>query len=168
MPEEDLRAEDESRICCASAGIALLTCCVVLEAILLGLSIFSIVIGVVHLHNCPIQPKIPIYLIGIGILSILPPITGIFYARRHYNIFTHVVNAIIALVFLTWLITGSVWIYQIYQPNFHCSSNRMDLYCNKSLYMFAFCFTTILWVLIAIICVIVPVCPCVLSYCTGH
>lgn len=42
---------------------------------------------------------------------------------------------------------GNVWIYSIYQPNYN-KNTSVDPYCNKTLYLFAFWTTTLVYILL--------------------
>ncbi|XP_041740951.1 transmembrane protein 272-like [Coregonus clupeaformis] len=49
-----------------------------------------------------------------------------------------------------WFISGNVWIYSIYQPNFNQTLTE-DPYCNKTLYLFAFWTTTLAYVVLGLL-----------------
>ena len=46
--------------------------------------------------------------------------------------------------------TGNVWIYSIYQPNYNSLTSDVDPYCHKTLYLFAFWTTTLLYILLGL------------------
>ena len=48
-------------------------------------------------------------------------------------------RGLIQLFQFAWFIAGNVWIYSIYEPNYTDPSNPD--FCNKTLYLFAFCVT---------------------------
>ncbi|WAR11269.1 hypothetical protein MAR_036345 [Mya arenaria] len=55
----------------AICGAACICCCFVgIGLALLGLGIAKIVMGAIHLHDCPLQDKVPIWLIVSGVAPI--------------------------------------------------------------------------------------------------
>ena len=43
-----------------------------------------------------------------------------------------------------------MWIYSIYQPNYNKNTTHVDPYCDKTLYLFAFWTTTLVYILLAL------------------
>ncbi|KAM4714747.1 LOW QUALITY PROTEIN: uncharacterized protein FYW61_019655 [Anableps anableps] len=68
--------------------------------------------GLMYFQDCPQQPNIPKYLLGIGLFP-LPDDFGF------------------------WACLCVVWVFSVYQPNYDPSAAD-GLYCNKNLYTFAF------------------------------
>lgn len=69
------------------------------------------------------------------------------------------------LVFVCFLSPGNVWIYSIYRPDFQKNSTSPEMYCNKTLYLYAFWTTTLVYILFAVVllggcCVLVCFCLC--------
>uniref|UniRef100_A0A672K0K6 Uncharacterized protein n=1 Tax=Sinocyclocheilus grahami TaxID=75366 RepID=A0A672K0K6_SINGR len=48
-----------------------------------------------------------------------------------------------------FLFIGSVWVYSIYPPNYN-QAVAGDVYCNKTLYLFAFWTTTLGYILLGL------------------
>ncbi|KAM6959627.1 transmembrane protein 272-like [Tautogolabrus adspersus] len=120
--------------------------------------IAQIAIGATHLHDCPRQHYIPIYLIVVGIfglvlavLSCLPcaqePTDG---TPNPLSRVCTIWNSLTSFFLFCWFIAGNVWIYSIYQPNYTKNSTDIDSYCNKTLYLFAFWTTTLVYILLAV------------------
>ncbi|KAF7653811.1 hypothetical protein LDENG_00078190 [Lucifuga dentata] len=127
----------------------LISSAVVVNIIWWMVMIAAIGIGAMHLGSCPIQPKIPIYLIVLGVSNILS--LSLTYIQRLNSEGTAqclVTTSVTLLYFFTfcWLITGSVWVYAVYVPN----SAGADNFCHKITYQFAFVVTTIVWVLLSL------------------
>ncbi|KAF7650146.1 hypothetical protein LDENG_00130470 [Lucifuga dentata] len=115
--------------------------------------IAQIAVGASYLDECPKQPNIPIYLVVAGVfglllaLSCLPctweskdtPITLL-------SLLCMVWNCLSSIFLFCWLITGSVWIYSIYEPNYNKTATDVDPYCDKTLYLFAFWTTTLVYI----------------------
>ncbi|KAL2079626.1 hypothetical protein ACEWY4_025370 [Coilia grayii] len=113
--------------------------------IILGLvPLLLLTLGAMHLHDCPKEPMVPIYVIvgssfflflqlialcGCGTLCLIP--------------------VLLVFIFLfIWLITGSVFVYRAFKPNFE--SKRSPEYCEKILYDAAFWCTNLAWVAMAL------------------
>ncbi|KAH3786435.1 uncharacterized protein LOC127841674 isoform X1 [Dreissena polymorpha] len=104
---------------CAICGAVMICCGLVIVVLLgLGLGIAKIVMGAVHLHDCPLEHMIPIWLIVSGVAPVFFGCSG----RRNNDDSGEksgggcaMILGIIGLLFnMAWLICGSVWIY----PNF--------------------------------------------------
>uniref|UniRef100_A0A3B5L1F8 Si:dkey-19b23.12 n=1 Tax=Xiphophorus couchianus TaxID=32473 RepID=A0A3B5L1F8_9TELE len=102
--------------------------------------IFLCPLGAVYLNECPVQEKIPIYLIVSGVfiivLNLLSCLPGLKLSQYFY--------AHISFPFLT----GNIWIYSIYQPEYNKNATDVSRYCNKTLYLFAFWNTTLVYILV--------------------
>jgi hypothetical protein len=89
----------------------------------IALPIAMIVIGAIHLNDCPRQRFIPIYLIVFGCTLIVMSIFCILYlcfvSKRWLVIISITVGIILALFNVAWLIAGSVWVFgsQNYDPH---------------------------------------------------
>ncbi|CAK6952915.1 transmembrane protein 272-like [Scomber scombrus] len=113
--------------------------------IMFALSSFQIIIGVVFIHECPRQPFIPIYLCGFGAMFLL-----FFYCQCKHNTSNIVCNCVVAIFFICWFIAGSVTIFSIYKPSYK-KTRKLNSYCNKTLYLFAFWSTNFLYGLLGVI-----------------
>ncbi|XP_026859965.2 transmembrane protein 272 [Electrophorus electricus] len=137
----------------------------------IALPITQVVIGVQYLKECPAQPYIPIYLLVSGVFSLtmvmlacMPcteyPEDG---SRSVINSFCTTWNSLVSLFLFCWFITGNVWIYSIYAPNYY---NPEDLhYCAKTLYLFAFWTTNLVYILLGMLlvggcCALLCLCMC--------
>uniref|UniRef100_A0A8C1FRF1 Uncharacterized protein n=2 Tax=Cyprinus carpio TaxID=7962 RepID=A0A8C1FRF1_CYPCA len=110
--------------------------------------------GAIYLHDCQKQPYIPIYLLVsggfalvLGLLSCLPctqePEDG---TQSLLSSLCTAWNSLVSLFLFCWFIAGNVWIYSIYQPDYNTGTD----YCNKTLYLFAFWTTTLVYILLGI------------------
>ncbi|KAG5852055.1 zgc:103586 isoform X1 [Anguilla anguilla] len=108
--------------------------------------------GALHLDECPQQPYIPIYLGVGGLLAVAAQLPYLKCCERRTDerpalrSLLKVYKALIFLVLFGWFITGSVWVYSIYPPNYDSSGT---VYCAKTLYLVAFWFTNICYIFIA-------------------
>ncbi|XP_063801203.1 transmembrane protein 272-like [Pseudophryne corroboree] len=115
-----------------------------------ALSIAMIVLGSIYIDKCAIQPKIPIYLIVAGAVHLvgflLLPLKVVAEKVMYF------VEGVMGLFSLCWFITGSVWVFSIYQ------TNPRD--CNDTVYKFAFGILIFEYIFIAFIFVMVCLCTC--------
>ncbi|KAF5304274.1 hypothetical protein FQA39_LY09801 [Lamprigera yunnana] len=112
-------------------------------------------VGVIKKDDCPIQDKIPLYLIvagSVGLLSKLLP----FINRNLEWCLLDVLISVLYLFEFIWIILGSVWIYSIYQPNFDPSAGE---YCDKSTYSMGFWLLTGYWVFLGVFVILIA-CSC--------
>ncbi|KAM6908960.1 transmembrane protein 272-like [Xenentodon cancila] len=108
------------------------------------LTLMRIIFGVAYFKECPQQPNIPNYLLGLALIHLLmtsfvtlpcerdaPP------PRDHPRGFKDCMQGILGLFILVWILMGDVWVFLVYQPNYDATAAD-GLYCNKTLYTFAF------------------------------
>ncbi|XP_055358507.1 transmembrane protein 272-like [Betta splendens] len=128
-----------------------------------------IVIGSLYLNECPRQPYIPIYLIVGGVFGLMIAGLSCIGCTQRINNgplsgFCTTWSSLTFLFLFCWLITGSVWIYSIYKPNYSKNATSPELYCNELLYLFAFWNTTVVYILLGllfvVLCCIIPCCAC--------
>ncbi|XP_035530821.1 transmembrane protein 272-like [Morone saxatilis] len=89
----------------------------------------QLVVGVVYMNDCPRQPIIPIYLFLMGCSPLL---------FRCLNKITPLFCFMAPGLFLVWFIVGTLNIYSIYEPNYNKNTTKVNPYCDKTLYLFAF------------------------------
>ncbi|XP_048885846.1 zgc:103586 isoform X2 [Brienomyrus brachyistius] len=117
--------------------------CIGYMGILPGLlPLSTIALGSMHINDCPKQPYIPIYLLVFGLVGLLLQVQY-FLCKCCTQCNNPVVESLstacrvlLCLFAVCWLITGSVWIYSIFPPNYE--SPRKPDYCEKTMYLFAF------------------------------
>uniref|UniRef100_A0A3B4TQC8 Uncharacterized protein n=1 Tax=Seriola dumerili TaxID=41447 RepID=A0A3B4TQC8_SERDU len=101
--------------------------------------------GVVYFKDCPQQPNIPNYLLGLALI----PLLMIPYVTLPCE--SHAVSVPCPLP----APTGDVWVFSIYQPNYD-PTEADGLYCSKTLYTFALWNavweTSVIWVVLARLC----------------
>uniref|UniRef100_A0AAZ3R996 Uncharacterized protein n=1 Tax=Oncorhynchus tshawytscha TaxID=74940 RepID=A0AAZ3R996_ONCTS len=127
------------------SGISKLLACVI--------PIAQITIGAVYLYDCPRQHYIPIYLVVMGATGLALALLSCIPCAQDSddmapNLLNHLCttwSTLASLFLFCWFISGNVWIYSIYQPNFNQTLTE-DPYCNKTLYLFAFWTTTLAYV----------------------
>ncbi|KAM4536670.1 transmembrane protein 272 [Odontesthes bonariensis] len=118
--------------------------------------IAQISIGAVHLNDCPRQPYIPIYLIVAGVFGLALAVLSCLPCAQELDDGTTnplsrpcaAWNSLTSFFLFCWFITGNVWIYSIYEPNYNKTTTNVDPYCDKTVYLFAFWTTTLVYILI--------------------
>lgn len=109
--------------------------------------------GFLYKNDCPAQRFIPIYLIVMGIVVTVSRICDmlgkcVFGSENFQPI--KCLQAIMGCFIFGWFVAGNVWIYKAYKPDFNDASS--ELYCHKTLYLFAFWMTTATYIILACLC----------------
>ncbi|XP_019898902.2 transmembrane protein 272-like isoform X3 [Esox lucius] len=142
----------------------------------------NIVIGSVYLNDCPRQPYIPIYLIVLGAMGVVPVFSSCCClistpdSTSSLKVLCNICSGLVSLFLLCWFICGNVWIYSIYQPNYNKNIPNYNqtlinnLYCNRTLYLFAFWSNILAYLILLGLCVVLCCgccCGLAISACIG-
>ncbi|CAG9858943.1 unnamed protein product [Phyllotreta striolata] len=117
--------------------------------LLLSLAIYiaMLVIGILGVHKCPVEENIPLFLIATGAIGLITKILT--YARerllRHFQV--KFVESSLYTVEIVFLILGAYWVYKEYPPNY---DPGVTFYCQKTAYLFAFVYITVVLVIIGL------------------
>lgn len=94
------------------------------------------------MNECPVSKYIPVYLLIGGIMGIIKPLLTLsLYVRTseedqaEERMRQDGTQSMLNWFIFGWFLIGSYWVYREYQPNYNPSKG---LYCNQTLYMFAF------------------------------
>lgn len=128
------------------------------KVILCGMPIAQIAIGTIYLNECPREHYIPIYLIVVGVFGLILSLLSCLPCAKESEEGTSnplstictTWNSLTSVFLFCWFIAGNVWIYSIYQPNYTKNATDVSSYCNKTLYLFAFWTTTLVYILIGL------------------
>ncbi|XP_037832278.1 transmembrane protein 272-like isoform X1 [Kryptolebias marmoratus] len=109
------------------------------------LNVARVIFGVVYLKECPQQPNIPNFLLGLVLVAMLMVSFMTFPCesqaaarpREHPSGCKDCVKCLLGLSVFIWILLGDVWVFSVYQPNYDPTAAD-GLYCNKTLYTFAF------------------------------
>ncbi|XP_050969756.1 transmembrane protein 272-like [Labeo rohita] len=156
-----------------SPPITSIPCLVITKLLFLALPIAQIAIGAVYLHDCPQQHYIPVYVLVCGIFSVFLALLSCLPCAKEteeggqttLSRTCNVWNSLVSIFLFCWMICGSVWIYSIYQPNYN-ETVAGELYCNKTLYLFAFWTTTLGYILLGL-ALLVGCCFCICACICG-
>ncbi|XP_034020422.1 transmembrane protein 272-like [Thalassophryne amazonica] len=132
------------------------------KVIVCVLPIAQIAIGAKYLKECPRQDNIPIYLVVMGMFGLMLTVLSCLPctqeseegARSTLNRLCVTWNSIVSLFLFCWFIAGNVWIYSIYEPSYNKTTSHNEMYCNKTLYLFAFWTTTLVYIFLGLFLVI--------------
>ncbi|XP_076867355.1 transmembrane protein 272-like [Brachyhypopomus gauderio] len=135
----------------------------------IALPIAEVVIGVQYLEKCPRQPNIPIYLLVSGVFSLVLALLSCLPCARKdedcsmcsLSCLCTAWNSLVGFFLFIWFISGNVWVYSIYPPNYNTSV--VD-YCAKTVYLFAFWTINVVYILLGILlvggcCLLFCMCP---------
>uniref|UniRef100_A0A3Q3WNL9 Uncharacterized protein n=1 Tax=Mola mola TaxID=94237 RepID=A0A3Q3WNL9_MOLML len=100
--------------------------------------------GLVYFRDCPQQPNIPNYLLGLALWPLLmipfvalPCERNAAWTQGRPRGLRVCLMLLICLCILLWILAGDVWVFSVYQPNYDPAAAD-GLYCDKTLYTFAF------------------------------
>lgn len=141
--------------------------CTILIGLVMAIPIAMIVIGAKYKNQCPVEDKIPIYLIVAGAVGVFRNIISLGQRAKQSDNQDEEeqkrkrpVESILDCFLFVWFICGNVWIYQ----NYHHSNDIGDsTYCNNTLYQFAFWITTSTYILVGVLCC----CVCCVGICAA-
>ncbi|KAL4631460.1 hypothetical protein GN956_G15504 [Arapaima gigas] len=125
-------------------------------------------IAQITMDDCPLQSYIPLYLLVSGTFGLLFGLVSCLPCSRGeedggwtaLGSFCTALNSLLVAFLFCWFITGNVWIFSIYPPNYD-STIPQEPYCDRSLYLFAFWTTAAVYVLLGALlltCVCVFIC----------
>jgi hypothetical protein len=144
----------------AAAGGIVGCCMLSLLLFALAIPILKIIMGRHYKDQCPIQPKIPFFLLVggiVGIIATLVPILGIGIsfiqakkliekeeeaadesaASKAFTLagIIGIVTIILNVFLFIWLILGAVWTFRVYNTVSYDATNQKN-YCHSTLYKF--------------------------------
>lgn len=119
-----------------------LSCCVLLLIVIcFALPISMIVIGAKYEDDCPVEHKIPIWLIVSGAVALFQGIFAPAFQsdghseRSRGRIIFQALGLIVNVFQVVWFIVGSVWVYSNYKPSYNENDPN---YCEKTVFLFSF------------------------------
>ncbi|CAI5668949.1 unnamed protein product [Oreochromis niloticus] len=99
------------------------------------------IVGCVYFNDCPRAPSIPVFMV---ICGFIPVLWGLSWCKNSCSIFC---DCLFLCLYFSWFIIGSIIIYSIYEPDYNKNATDTDHYCNKTLYLSAFCCITLTYIL---------------------
>lgn len=108
------------------------------------LTVVRVIFGILYFNDCPQQPNIPNYLLGLALIPLLmipfvtlPCESYAAQPQEHPKGFKACLGCLLCFFTYTWILAGDIWILSVYQPNYDPTAAD-GLYCDKTLYTFAF------------------------------
>jgi hypothetical protein len=164
-PAIQLETTDYSELLRKVAGINTLslTCSIVCIAFDLIFTLIILGMGGSNRSSCPMEPRLPIYLIvygSINLVSLCFSISAcIIYNRRKddnmYGFYYVHCAAIMIIIFqlfnFIWLIMGSIWVFRIFNDVQYTQINQ-STYCQGNIYQFTIVTIILQYVLPFIFC----------------
>ena len=127
-----------------------------------AIPITMVIIGSVFKENCPINSKIPIWLIVTGVFgctsAVFHTVTNcyvLFKRRKEPNYEAgkkSCISSVIEIFLFAWFICGNVWVYSVSSIVQHTDSVNTKTYCDETCYKFAFWMITVSWILLGVAC----------------
>ncbi|XP_064102442.1 uncharacterized protein LOC135212693 isoform X1 [Macrobrachium nipponense] len=148
----------------------------VILLIIMIVPVLMAIMGVQYLNECPLEPKIPIYLLVGGCFGTLKGLWLLCQqvrSRRYERIddafaedgldeiFTstsyRATDVALTIFLVIWFGMGNYWVYRIYLPNFQVTLFKPNDWCSKTVYLFSvaqliFVYVVLAVVLLTIIC----------------
>lgn len=132
----------------AGIHVSYLPCAVVCTGIDLIFTLITLVMGGTNMSECPIESRIPLYLVIVSIINLIIIILTIIAIILHMNKYDEdlcgffyvnssaVVILILQLFNFIWLIFGTVWTFSVYD-DVEYTQNNPKKYCKSTLYKYA-------------------------------
>lgn len=141
----------------------------------------DLIAGVKYLHECPVEPNIPIYLLvggAFGLIKLLSMLWKQVRSRRYERLddvydpdadngdlvmsrSSKFSDIVMSLFLFIWFVCGNYWIFHLWQPNFKQLLHEPSNWCDRTVYMFAFCQILGCYSLMALIALLI----CILTLC---
>lgn len=130
-------------------------------ALFLAIPVACIIIGVQYKDDCKIQPKIPLYLIVLGVFCIFRNLLCLYdkgkkrlcdrdSTNEDEGVKKTGCSGITDVFLFSWFICGNIWVYGSSEPRYFDPDS--SYYCDKTLYLFAFWLNTSVFILFGTLC----------------
>lgn len=142
----------------------------ILLGIFMAIPVSMIVMGAIHMDNCPAERMIPIYLVVAGSFGVAKNLFSLVQRcrkneqeREEDNRKVNPVEGIVNCFMFAWFIAGCVFIYRTTDRN--PDDKSADNYCDATLYYFAFWITTSVFIIMGASCCCVCTIGCLAACC---
>jgi len=138
-------------------------CAVICTAFDLIFTLITLVIGCSNVSACPIEPRVPIYLVvsgAINLTSVLFTIVASFLHIKEkddniigffYVTFSAVIIMIFQLFNFIWLILGTVWLFSVFNEVQYGNMNEKT-YCQGNVYQYTLVSIILQYIIPVLIC----------------
>ncbi|KAK7480813.1 hypothetical protein BaRGS_00027979 [Batillaria attramentaria] len=141
--------------------------------VLLAMPLVMTTIGVNYLHECPVEPKLPIYLVVGGCFGIVKLLFLLWkQIKRHKEdlgdlhddidllTMTRMTNIALNIFHCVWFAFGHYWVFHIWKPHFVAPLHEPRNWCDETVFMFSFWQLIICHVVLAILLALSAVMCC--------
>nr|KAI8757534.1 CAunnamed protein product [Biomphalaria glabrata] len=145
----------------------------VFTLILLALPLVMTAIGVNYLHECPREPKLPIYLVVGGCFGIIKLIFLLWkQIKRHREdvidlhddddllTMTRMTNMALNVFLSVWFIFGHYWLIRIWKPHFKAPLHEPRNWCDETVFFFTFWQLVVCHIILALVLVTAVILYC--------
>ncbi|XP_046551963.1 uncharacterized protein LOC124261661 isoform X1 [Haliotis rubra] len=130
--------------------------CTLFLGIIMAVPVTMIVMGCMHLFDCPAEQYIPLYLL-VGGIALSAKIIKAFlemYTCKDCPLFQRgrgkdALEVLLVFFIVGWFIAGNMWIYRT-QGQFDSRNPESPNYCSPYVFYFAFWLTTSVYILLAL------------------
>ena len=147
----NLEKTDYSSYLRRAAGInaPYIPCAVISMALDLIFTLIGLVIGTSNFSACPVEPRVPIYLVVSSTVNLVVLVVTAMSVYLHlqkkdeklsgfFCVFSSSVLVIVLQLFnFIWAIVGSVWVFSIY-PRVQYTQMNQPNYCHSNVYQYTF------------------------------
>ena len=162
---QPLKRTDFSELLRKLAGINTLSlvCSILCIVVDLIFSLIALGMGASNQLSCPIEARIPIYLIVSGCVNLVSLCFSVFACLMHHQgkdqtiggFYAVACSAVLIILFqlfnFIWMIIGSVWIFKAFDAAQY-DDNTQSTYCKASLYQYAVVMIILQYVLPFVLC----------------
>lgn len=154
-------SNEQNVACCKCCSM----CCrstlgVLLFIIAFATPIAMVAVGFFTLKKCPLQDKIPLWLVIFGIsvtimstvqLSIKIYVNTRRRLKANEEKGINVFNFFFSIFIISWFLAGNTWVYQTFSIK-KFDTNDDTNYCDQICYLVAFWIITSIWIIICLLC----------------
>jgi hypothetical protein len=138
-------------------------CAVICIAFDLIFTLITLTVGATNLLACPIEPRIPIYLVVLGSINLVSVCLTIVASFLHIKekddniigFFYVTLSAIIIIIFqlfnFIWLILGTVWLFSVFSQVEYTDMNNPN-YCQQKIYQYTLASIILQYIIPILIC----------------
>lgn len=141
----------------------------------------SLLLGSTYRSDCPLEPRVPIYLLVGGSFGLIKVFLMLWNQKKHSNDAcvdddddgetddavvrrtTKFTEFILSVFLSVWFIMGNLWFYKIWKPNFEQPLHEPSNWCHMTVFRYTFyhlvtCYGLIALVVITTSCFIIYYC----------
>lgn len=163
---KEAKDDSENPISCMT-NLYSITCstyfAIVVFILFSGLPLAMLIVGAMSVNKCPIESKIPVWLIVFGIFGLIHCLIRLFTSilirmksRKvigtifHEPFYVFLLTSTIGIFLVIWFCFGNAWVFSI-KSEVQSSDPSLSSYCHRVCYEFAFWSIICFWIVIGFI-----------------